>query len=466
MKKKKGILSFALAIAIGLSVGPGMIPQKVRAAEDLESFAQAQTATETITPKQYENFKQYNEGDLTPTNSIKSALSMPKDGESDSLYLKVNLPVRCRLDIYTKYISDNNSTSEIYGSLYNANGVKQNTDKVLDSGLYYYAVNTIANADENPYWKVYAYYLPVGEELNEAGQKYIAYGKRDRLNKVLPEDTVGKITYAPGPTTYKFVAKAPGALFMELFEEYGNGEIKYIDDAEFALYDSKMKLIAKQPNKLTSNYKIDNGTLNALREWQDVIFNVKKKGTYYLKMTNYKGSFAYHMRFVKGLSIKALATVGTETIFKGSPSQIVKICMKDKNAYIGGTNNLYVNEPPLMAACITNLSDKDRRTNIIKWGKVKTAQKYMIRRIYIYEKNKKTVKVEYKKKYTKKTSFKMTKKDMEGRQYIYIEIRPVRNGKFGPTIQLASKKKGSCIIVKCEKGKMAMSLTNDGTPFS
>lgn len=461
--KKKTFLSLALAVAIGLSAGAGIITQKSSADDNLESFAQAQTATETITPKQYENFKQYNEGDLTPTNSFKSALSMPKDGESDSLYLKVNLPVRCRLDMYTKYISDNNSTSEIYGSLYNANGVKQNTDKVLDSGLYYYAVNTIANADKNPYWKVYAYYLPVGEELTEDGQKYIAYGKGDRLNKVLPEDTVGKITYAPGPTTYKFVAKTPGALFMELFDEYGNGEIRYTDDAEFALYDSKMKLIAKQPKERKSNYTLDNGTLNVLREWQDVIFNIKKKGTYYLKMTNYEGAFAYHMRFVKGLSVKALATVGTSAIFTASPSQIVKACMKDKNAYVGGTNNLYVSEPPLMAACITNLSyNKDRRTNIIKWGKVKTAQKYMIRRIYTYEKNKKTIRVQYKKKYTKKTYFKMTKKDMQGRKQIYVEIRPVRNGKFGPAIQL---EKGSCVVVHNTKGKMTMSLASDWTPF-
>lgn len=461
MKKKKGILSFALAIAIGLSVGPGMIPQKVYAAEDLESFAQAQTATETITPKQYENFKQYNEGDLTPTNSIKSALSMPKDGERDSLYLKINLPVRCRLDIYTKYIGDHNSSSEMYGSLYNANGVKQNTDKVLDSGLYYYAVSRTVNNYQNPYWKVYAYYLPVGEELTEDGQKYIAYGKGDRLNKVLSGDTVGKITYAPGPTTYKFVAKAPGAVYMEVFDEYGNGEIKYIDDAEFALYDSKMKLIAKQPNK-TEDYKLINGSLNLHRGWEGVAFNVKKKGTYYLKMTNYTGSFAYHMRFAKGLTIKALLETSAY-IFADSPSKIVKGCMSDKKAYNAGTNNLYINEPPLMAACITNLSyNKDRRTNIIKWGKVKTAQKYMIRRIYTYEKNKKTIRVQYKKKYTKKTYYKMTKKDMQGRKQIYVEIRPVRNGKFGPAIQL---EKGSCVVVRNTKGKMTMSLISNWTPF-
>lgn len=459
--KKKTFLSLALAVAIGLSAGAGIITQKSSADDNLESFAQAQTATETITPKQYENFKQYNEGDLTPTNSFKSAETVPTLDKDVSLHLKINIPVRCSLDIYAKYVGDNNSSDEIYGSLYNASGVKQDTHNVLEPGLYYYAAGRLSSYEENPVWKVYAHYLPVGEELTEDGQKYIAYGKGDRLNKVLPEDTVGKITYADGPTTYKFVAKAPGAVYMELFDEYGNGEIKYIEDAEFALYDSKMKLIAKQPNK-TEDYKRRNGTLNLDRVWEGVTFNVKKKGTYYLKMTNYKGAFAYHMSFAKGLSIKALMMTNAY-ILPANPSKIIKGCMK--YAYIGGTNNLYINEPPLMAACITNLSDKDRKTNIIKWGKVKTAQKYMIRRIYTYEKNKKTVKVKYKKKYTKKTYFKMTKKDMQGRKQIYVEIRPVRNGKFGPTIQLASKRKGSCVVVRNTKGKITMSLTNDGTPF-
>ena len=460
--KKKTFLSLALAVAIGLSAGAGIITQKSSADDNLESFAQAQTATETITPKQYENFKQYNEGDLTPIASIKSEETTPTLRKDVKLYLKINLPVRCKLNLYAKHVGDDNSGTEIEGTLYNASGVKQDRDKVLDAGLYYYAVSWLTNYDKNPYWKVYAYYLPVGEELTEDGQKYIAYGKGDRLNKVLPEDTVGKITYADGPTTYKFVAKAPGAVYMELFDEYGNGAIKYIDDAEFALYDSKMKLIAKQPSK-EEDYKLINGALNVSRTWQGVTFNVKKKGTYYLKMTNYEGAFAYHMRFVKGLSVKALESVGTLAIFTASPSQIVKECMKDKNAYWGGTNNLYVSEPPLMAACITNLSyNKDRRTNIIKWGKVKTAQKYMIRRIYTYMKNKKAIKVEYKKKYTKKTYFKMTKKDMQGRKQIYVEIRPVRNGKFGPSIQL---EKGSCVVVHNTKGKITMSLISNWTPF-
>lgn len=465
MKKKKGILSLALAIAIGLSVGPSIIPQKVHAEEDLENFARAQTAMETITPKQYENFKQYNEESArTPTNSFKSTETVPTLDKDVSLYLKINIPVRCNLDIYAKYVGDNNSSGEIYGSLYNANGVKLDTHKVLEPGLYYYAARRLSSYEENPVWKVYAYYLPVGEQLTVAGQRYIAYGKGDRLNKALPGDTVGKITYAPGPTTYKFVAKAPGAVYMEVFEEYGNGEIRYIEDANFTLYDSKMKLIAKQSNE-TSYYKFNNGTLNLDRGWEGVAFNVKKKGTYYLKMTNYEGPFAYHMCFAKGLTIKALLATSAY-IFTASPSQIVKGCTKDKNgAYWCGTNNLYINEPPLMGASITNLIyDKDRRTNIIKWGKVKTAQKYMIRRIYTYEKNKKTIKVEYKKKYTKKTSFKMTKKDMEGRQYIYIEIRPVRNGKFGPTIIQSGK--GSRVIARYAKGKMTMSLSSDGTPFS
>lgn len=459
--KKKTFLSLALAVAIGLSAGAGIITQKSSADDNLESFAQAQTATETITPKQYENFKQYNEGDLTPTNSIKSALSMPKDGESDSLYLKVNLPVRCRLDMYTKYISDNNSTSEIYGSLYNANGVKQDTHNVLEPGLYYYAVNTIANADKNPYWKVYAYYLPVGEELTEDGQKYIAYGDGDRLNKAIPRCTTGKISYADGSTTYKIVAKDPGAVYMEVFDEYGKGEIEYLDGAKFALYDSKMKLIGKEPSQ-TEDYKLSNGSLNINHFFQGVAFNLKKKGTYYLKMTNYTGSFAYHMRFLKGATCKLICASPLDFIFTKSPSQLINGYLKNKSSvYWGGSNNLYINEPPLMAVNITNLSYKDRKTNIIRWKKVKTAQKYLIRRVYDYHKNGKLAVKEYKKKYTKKTYFKMTKKDMEGRKLLYVDIRPVRNGKIG-TVDEGH----TChVAVFNNKGKMAMSLTSNGTPF-
>lgn len=461
MKKKKGILSFALAIAIGLSVGPGMIPQKVHAAEDLESFAQAQTATETITPKQYENFKQYNEGDLTPTNSFKSEETVPTLDKDVSLHLKINIPVRCNLDLYAKYVGDNNSSSEIYGSLYNANGVKQDTHNVLEPGLYYYAARRLSSYEENPVWKVYAYYLPVGEELNETGQKYIAYGKGDRLNKVLPQDTVGKITYADGSTTYKIVAKDPGAVYMEVFDEYGKGEIEYLDGAKFALYDSKMKLIGKEPSQ-TEDYKLSNGSLNINHFFQGVAFNLKKKGTYYLKMTNYTGSFAYHMRFLKGATCKLICASPLDFIFTKSPSQLINRYLKNKSSvYWGGSNNLYINEPPLMAVNITNLSYKDRKTNIIRWKKVKTAQKYLIRRVYDYHKNGKLAVKEYKKKYTKKTYFKMTKKDMEGRKLLYVDIRPVRNGKIG-TVDEGH----TChVAVFNNKEKMTMCLTSNGTPF-
>jgi hypothetical protein len=51
---------------------------------------------------------------------------------------------------------------------------------------------------------------------------------------------------------------------------------------------------------------------------------------------------------------------------------------------------------------------------------------------------------------------------MQGRKQIYVEIRPVRNGKFGPSIQL---EKGSCVVVRNTKGKITMSLAGDWTPF-
>lgn len=442
MKRRKGILSLVLAVIIGLSASIGTITQKVFADENFESFAMAQTAMETITPKRYENFKQVNEMSArSPTNSFKSVLSMPKDGERDSLYLKVNIPVRCSLDIYTTYISDDNSSDEMDGSLYNANGVKQDTHNVLEPGLYYYALSLLTNCDENPIWKVYAYYLPVGEELTETGQKYTAYGKSDRLNKVLPQDTIGKITYAPGPTIYKFVAKQPGFVYMEIFDEYGNGDIKYIEDNKFTLYDSKMKVIQKEEND--DGYKLDSGMLELDHAWQGVSFNVKKKGTYYLKMTGYKGTFAYHIRFLKGLSVKAV--VDTRSIFEDTPAQLVRKYLKDKSlVYSDGSNNLYINEPPLIGVTLLN-STVLKSTDTIKWKKVKTAQKYLIRRYYS---NKKHKVVHLKNKYTKKTYYKVTKKDMAGNDYIEVMIHPVRNGEIGP----GGHSSCDCIVIY-KKGK-------------
>jgi hypothetical protein len=429
--KKKTFLSLALAVAIGLSAGAGIITQKSSADDNLESFAQAQTATETITPKQYENFKQYNEMSArTPTNSFKSAETVPTLDKDVSLHLKINIPVRCSLDIYAKYVGDNNSSDEIYGSLYNASGVKQDTHNVLEPGLYYYAAGRLSSYEENPVWKVYAHYLPVGEELTEDGQKYIAYGQGDRLNKVLPWNTVGKITYAPGPTTYKFVAKAPGCVYLDMFDEGTKGILsRPCDDANFTLYDSKMKVIGKTRGPYSDDRKATSGALAIDQIYQGVAFNVKKKGTYYLKMSGYTGSYAYHMRFLKGLTTKIAMAYDMPALYTATPAQLVNRYLKDKSAvYADGSNNLYINEPPLEGINVTNLGKSEKRTNIVKWKKVKTAQKYLIRRFYY--KNHKTV--ELKKKYTKKPYYKVTKKDMSGHNAIEVHFHPVRNKEIGP----------------------------------